>query len=733
MSGLLDGIGNLVGKVGDAIGGAIDSVIHNPVGALVDVGLLYMGVPPVYAGMAAGAANAAANHGNILQGALTGGAMAGAAGFASEFAGAQGLGTVGSAAAAGAAAGATGAALTGQGLSNVVKGALSGGVMGGAIGYFQKPNGSITYTYDDGSTLTRNPDGSYTSTAAGSIPAPVFDKSTYSVDKVNLSSSWPITVDAAPGTVWTGPAGPEIVLNDGKVLPMDVYRAAIATGKPIFVDGVAIDMNLQNIAQAQGNLNNPQGIVDTYRTPGTALASVEEINTGKANYNPQAHAWETTQVSDANAGTVYHPSEGPATIGAPPGQGAGASVMNLNSTGLSDSAPGTIYQGANGPEIVLNSGKTVSLADYQNAVNSGAPIAVDGSMQTQFKVEFQGVPQYEGMPGAQPAPEGYKIAKPEDIFGPDDTHSAQNPYTQGAYLDPQTNTWYTPTGTTGQITQPINPADVGSFPSVAPVEIMQNPEHVEVNAGKGWIAYNPDGTSYGVDEQGKTFQHGAGTLSEGGGAGPQGGKTITYDDGSTVTIHNDGSVTSTPATGGGTGGGGTTPTTGPVAPTEPTVPPVDETEFPHDRGTVPPEEPTTPPEEPTTPPEEPTVNPPVVPIVPVTPPTPAPKPEYSLNWGQVPVLNTNFGLNPGWIQPVQQYQTTSPVQAQYYWGAHPFQQGPTFNPELAKQGIGAPATPWGLQQMYQQLTPEQTAALVQQQAYLQQLPGAQVAGPVAPR
>ena len=51
---------------------------------------------------------------------------------------------------------------------------------------------------------------------------------------------------------------------------------------------------------------------------------------------------------------------------------------------------------------------------------------------------------------------------------------------------------------------------------------------------------------------------------------------------------------------------------------------------------------------------------------------------------------------------------------------------------MAAQGIGAPVTPWGLQQMYQQLTPAQTAALVQQQSYLSQLPGAQVAGPVAP-
>ena len=57
---VLDAVTGAVESVGNAIGGAIDSVVHNPVGLIVDVGLLSMGVPPIYAGMAAGAANAAA-------------------------------------------------------------------------------------------------------------------------------------------------------------------------------------------------------------------------------------------------------------------------------------------------------------------------------------------------------------------------------------------------------------------------------------------------------------------------------------------------------------------------------------------------------------------------------------------------------------------------------------------------------------------------------------------------
>ena len=99
---ILDTVTGAVESVGNAITGAVDSVIHNPVGLIVDVGLLSMGVPPIWAGAAAGAANAAANHGNILQGALTGGAMSWAAGTAGDFAYGQGLDPVLGAAASGA-------------------------------------------------------------------------------------------------------------------------------------------------------------------------------------------------------------------------------------------------------------------------------------------------------------------------------------------------------------------------------------------------------------------------------------------------------------------------------------------------------------------------------------------------------------------------------------------------------------------------------------------------------
>ena len=751
---ILDGIGDIVEDVGDFVGDTVEAVIDNPIGVLTSAALLYMGVPPVYAGAISGGVNAAATGGDVLKGALVGGAMAGAAGYAGNWAQASGMGTVAQAAAMGAAAGATGAALTGQGMQNVIRGALSGGVMGGALGYIQKPNGEITYTYDDGSTLTRHADGTYSSTPSGSIPAPVVDRSTYSTDKVNLSSSWAgrDIGNVPPGTVWTGASGPEIVLDGGKVLPLDVYRAAVALDKPIFVDGVAVSPQYADIATAgQGNYYDQSNINQLYRTPNTALATAEQINTGDAYYNPNARAWETHTVSATNADSQFIPK-------------------SLTSTGISDSAPGTIFQGPNGAEIVLDSGKTVNLAEYNAAAAEGRPFTVDNQWQMQFKIEVQGVPQYEGMPGAKPAPEGYRIARPEDVFGPDDTANASNPYKPGTYIDREANTWYTPIepvaptpgagdvagggigAGTGEITQPIQPVEITPTPNIPTV---QPGGQTTVFDDGTWLTVMPDGSTSGIDINGTPFVRGPSTAvtttpSTGGAAGAGGGgQTFTYDDGTTLTINPDGSITSTdtegnrvtrtPAAGGGAGGGagGTGPgtVTEPVMPSPdedfpPTVGPVDETEFPHDRGTVPPDDTTTP-TEPTTP-TTPTL--PIVPIVPpTTPTTPQPSgPGYTLTWGTPSPLQTNFGLNPGWIQPVAQYQTTSPVQSQFFWGAAPFQQGPTFNPQLAAQGVGAPVTPWGLQQMYQQLTPEQTAALVASSPYQSQLPGAQVAGPVAP-
>jgi hypothetical protein len=83
-------------------------------------------------------------------------------------------------------------------------------------------------------------------------------------------------------------------------------------------------------------------------------------------------------------------------------------------------------------------------------------------------------------------------------------------------------------------------------------------------------------------------------------------------------------------------------------------------------------------------------------VTPVVPPAPRGKftPEApGAQWSKE--LNTG-GLNPGWITARPYYNTTSPVQAQYYWGAHNPSPGVTneWNTTIA----GAPLTPWGIQQ-----------------------------------
>ena len=65
--------------------------------------------------------------------------------------------------------------------------------------------------------------------------------------------------------------------------------------------------------------------------------------------------------------------------------------------------------------------------------------------------------------------------------------------------------------------------------------------------------------------------------------------------------------------------------------------------------------------------------------------------------GKEPTINP-IGVNPGWMgQAVKpMYQTTSPDQAQYYWGAHPYADQ---NANLANYNYNAvpnaPVTPWG--------------------------------------
>jgi hypothetical protein len=193
-------IADAIEDVANFVGDTVEKIIDNPVGALVSVGSMALGVPPVWAGALGGAANAAVNDQNILEGALTGGAMGYVGGLAGQAAAGAGAGNILAGAAGGAAAGATGAALTGQ---DILKGALGGGAMGGlggaAYDYILKPDGSL---------------------------APVEDRSTWSSDAIREQNAQGNTVKISHGdgtSSFYTPDGALTTLNaDGSIWSQDL-------------------------------------------------------------------------------------------------------------------------------------------------------------------------------------------------------------------------------------------------------------------------------------------------------------------------------------------------------------------------------------------------------------------------------------------------------------------------------------------------------------------------------
>ena len=81
--------------------------------------------------------------------------------------------------------------------------------------------------------------------------------------------------------------------------------------------------------------------------------------------------------------------------------------------------------------------------------------------------------------------------------------------------------------------------------------------------------------------------------------------------------------------------------------------------------------------------------------------------DYS--FGTVTLPNTRQGINPGYMPGAVDYQTTSPIQSQFDWSKTAYQPGPAYNPALQTP----PPTPFGLQQMYTPMSPEQLLKLTQ--------------------
>lgn len=259
----------------------LQPIKENPIGAIVSVGGMALGIPPIYAGALGGAAGAAAGGGDILKGAVLGGVGGYVGGAAAGAAANAGAGTVLSSAAGGAAAGAAGAALTG---GDILKGALTGGAMGAASGYiksefFSPEKQTYTRTYDDGSTIEYTADGDVLGTTpATDANAPVFEYNpqTGQIEPVGgtprlneLTSEQTqdlINRNVSPGMI-------DNLTDTGAVGGEEVPFRAEVVGTPATAD-------------------NPNPAVAEFRTPGTELATWDQIDAGQAGWNSAANAWE---------------------------------------------------------------------------------------------------------------------------------------------------------------------------------------------------------------------------------------------------------------------------------------------------------------------------------------------------------------------------------------------------------------------------------------------------------
>ena len=487
--------------------------------------------------------------------------------------------------------------------------------------------------------------------------------------------------------------------------------------------------------------------------------------------------------------------------------------IDVVSTGISDSAPGTIYNGPNGPEVVLDSGKTVNLAEYQAAQTSGAPVSVDGQVQTQYRVEVSGIAHTVEAPPPTGTvlPENTQLATQAQVDAGDAT------------WDPTSSSWVTrtvpieltpvvpteiPAGTS-QVTgvtvegpptyAPSVPVDTtpvatggssnivaGTTPALVPEPYTPltvngqtlTPDQFAGAADTLTVSPQPVSPAQIAGSTGGTIPTTSASGAPAVSSTPTmtGGTITTYADGTTITTPPAGTpnpvatVDVTGAPTGTTAGTGGTPTTGsttgsavggavggtvagPIAPAPTTTTPTTATKIPT---TPAPTTTTTAAPTQTTPP--PGVNNNGSPAVTtttnadgtntttyadgskvnwgavagavagtmVTTPTTPTTGGYNYTYNPAAPLDTfkqplaTAGLNAGWINPTPMYQTTSPVQAQYYWGAHPYQAGPGFNAELYNTVPAAPVVPWGLQQppgpfdvntfIRQNITPQAQAA-----------------------
>jgi len=127
------------------------------------------------------------------------------------------------------------------------------------------------------------------------------------------------------------------------------------------------------------SISPPDGVGDFVLEPVAPLEPTPIIG-GEETFPPGMFDDQVEyDIPGTDATTSVQPIAPTATM---PGSTNISTSTDIASTGISDMPAGTIFEGPTGTEVVLDSGKTVNLVDYNTAIESGQPVSVDGQITT---------------------------------------------------------------------------------------------------------------------------------------------------------------------------------------------------------------------------------------------------------------------------------------------------------------------------------------------------------------
>ena len=744
---------SFLNKVGHGLENAVNAVIHDPLPTLVGIGLMSVGVPPVWAGAASGATSAAEHGGNILEGAAKGAAMGYVGQQTSSYLGSTGTNPILTGAGTGAAIGATGAVLSGQtNLQSIAQNALTGAAVGGVTGYFVNKNGSTTYSYDDGSTLTYNTDGTTSATPSGTVNAPVSDVNPppESVTNASINS----TANSIVKTGFVNEAGASVLAQNG-------YSATDVSNliKQGYTAGELVDMASTGVpAKTLSSLGNSQ----------FSEGTINSLLKNNVSANDIAHASDLVTQGKVNVNTATSLLRNGADV---------STIDTIVNSGKADQASYLMDKGVNSQTVKSMINNNVNLNEANNQLSSGRVTAqqvnqgLSPIQQTQIPPGTSNVAHVETNVVQPDSSKIYLNSQgnlvSESVQNGVKTTSTYGNLNNGTFLSPEGNivdsagktiamdvgkgnymdTKGNITDMFGKIKTPaINTASISPGTQVASNE----PFRVDVSGRAGTIEspdvvnnqYRTPGTKLAtIDEvdSGKATWNSAANAWEVKEptvapvtpiinepiVNPNANAVVTPANPVTqpsnlqvanvdvtqppvvpqepVKVPNVPIVTqpTTPVI--------SQPTTTQVTPEKPKeetpLSPLTQVEIPPSKPipevVVQPETPVTIPttigstdiKTPTTTPTVNVANPPIVDYSKTNVPTT----HYgTYSWGNAPQVQIPTGLNPGWINPPVYYTPQNAAQSQYYWGTHPYQPGPTFDPTLYNTLPQAPTTPWGM-------------------------------------